>query len=63
LATYAQDFWPPTYTGQGIQAGLFIIRFSLAGGQKGDLDILRTDLSATTKVIPIPAEALSRHLQ
>ena len=63
LATHAEDFWPPIYEGQGIQASLFIIKFNLAASPKGAIDILRTDLSATTKIVPVPVEALTRNLE
>ena len=60
LATRAEDFWPPTYVGQGIAVGAYLVEFNV-GSEKED-DILRTDLVATTKVVAIPEEALSRRL-
>ena len=60
LATRAEDFWPPTYTGQGIQVGMFLIEFS-PSGEKNE-DILRTDLVASTKVIPISSDAIERRI-
>lgn len=60
LATRAEDFWPPTYQGQGIAVGAYLVEFNV-GSEKED-DILRTDLVATTKVVPIPEEALARRL-
>ena len=60
LATRAEDFWPPTYTGQGIAVGAFLVEFNV-GNEKED-DILRTDLVATTKVVSICEEALARRL-
>ncbi|MGI9517711.1 MAG: helix-turn-helix domain-containing protein [Pirellulaceae bacterium] len=61
LATRAEDFWPPTYNGQGIAVGLFLVEFNV-GSEKED-DILRTDLVATTKVTSVPAEAIERRLE
>ncbi|MEZ6095507.1 MAG: helix-turn-helix transcriptional regulator [Pirellulaceae bacterium] len=64
LATHAEEFWPPIYEGQGIQAGAYIVKFSIAGsGSKKNLDILRTDLTANTKVIPVSRESLRRSLE
>ena len=60
LATRAEDFWLPTYTGQGIAVGAFLVEFNV-GNEKED-DILRTDLVATTKVVSICEEALARRL-
>ena len=60
LATRAEDFWPPTYEGQGIAMGAFLIEFNV-GSEKED-DILRTDLAATTRVVAIPEAALKRRL-
>jgi hypothetical protein len=61
LATRAEDFWPPNYNGQGIAIGAFVIQFTDSGSKK-DRDILRTDLVATTKVTPIPLEAIEKRL-
>lgn len=60
LATRAEDFWPPTYEGQGIAVGMFLVEFN-AGTEKDD-DILRTDLVANTKVTAVPFESLQRRL-
>ena len=60
LATRAEDFWPPQYAGQGIQVGAFIVQFDVSSNK--DIDILRTDLVANSKVTPIPAKALEKRL-
>ena len=60
LATRAEDFWPPQYEAQGIQVGAFIVQFDVPSNK--DIDILRTDLVANSKVTPIPTEALERRL-
>ena len=57
LATRGEDFWPPTYQSQGIQAGAFIVQFSLPSSKKEN-DILQTDLVASTKVTALPEEVL-----
>ena len=61
LATRAEDFWPPEYQMQGIQIGAFIVQFDVPSAKK-DSDILRVDLVATSKVTPIPVEAIERRL-
>jgi hypothetical protein len=60
LATRAEDFWPPTFTGQGISMGIFLVEFSV--GNAREEDILRTDMVAATRVIPVPAESIARRL-
>ncbi len=59
LATRAEDFWPPIYTGQGIQVGVFLVEFESGNGSE---DILRTDLVATTRVTRLPTEAIERRI-
>ncbi len=61
LATRAEDFWPPEYSMQGIQIGAFIVQFDVPTS-KTETDILRVDLVATTKVTPLPVEAIERRL-
>ena len=61
LATRAEDYWPPAYTGQGMQVGAFIVQFDSPTSRK-DPDILRTDLLANSKVTHIPVESIERRL-
>ena len=60
MATRAEDFWPPTYIGQGIAVGMYLVEFN--AGNESEGDILRTDLVATTKVTAVPYESLQRRL-
>lgn len=62
LATRGEDFWPPVYQSQGIQAGAFVVQFSLPSGKK-EIDILQTDLVASTKVTALPEEVLRRRFE
>jgi hypothetical protein len=62
LSTRSEDFWPPQYEGQGLQIGAYVIQFSWAE-QDRPIDILRTDLNANTRVIPIPTEAIARRVE
>ncbi len=62
LADRAQDFWPPNFVGQGIQIGAFIVQYTLASPSKKGSDMLRTDLAASSKVIPIPPESIGSRI-
>lgn len=63
LATHAQEFWPPTYEGQGVQAGCFIAKFNIGTSGAKELDILRTDLTANTEIVAVGRAALQRTLE
>jgi hypothetical protein len=58
----AQDFWPPVYRAHGLQVGAYIVKYNLSAGHDRTRDMLRTDLVATTKVIPLEEEVLARRL-
>lgn len=62
LASRAQDFWPPVYSSHGVQVGAFIVQYALTTPSDQARDILRTDLVANTKIIPLDAEVLERRL-
>lgn len=62
LATRAEGFWPPVYNSQGIQVGAFIVQFTLSSGKDKSQDILRTDLVANTKIIPLSSEVIQRRI-
>lgn len=62
LATRGEDFWPPIYQSQGIQAGAYIVQFSLPSSKKA-IDILQTDLVASTKVTALSEEVLRRRFE
>lgn len=63
LATRAEDFWPPIYSGHGVQVGAFIVQYDLGPQEDQQRDILRTDLVADTKIIRLPAEPFQRRLE
>ncbi|MBM4000433.1 MAG: helix-turn-helix transcriptional regulator [Planctomycetes bacterium] len=60
LATRAQDFWPPIYEDHGVRIGAFVVQYTLATSDDQARDMLRTDLSAGTKIIPIDREVIER---
>jgi len=61
LATRAEDFWPPIYSKHGIQVGAFIVKYHF-GKDDQIPDLLRTDLVADTKIIPLPHDVIARRL-
>lgn len=60
LASRAEDFWPPTYIGQGMAVGIYLVEFNTGGEEEEN--ILRTDSLATARVIAVPNEAIARRL-
>ena len=62
LATRAQELWPPIYQSHGVQVGAYVVQYTLSAPHDQTRDILRTDLVASTKVIPLDAEVLARRL-
>jgi hypothetical protein len=62
LATRAQDFWPPIYQNHGVQVGAFLVQYTLSPPQDQARDILSTDLTASTRVIPLDGDVLARRL-
>ncbi len=63
LISHSQDFWPPTYVNQGVQAGAYIIKFELNPDNTPEsIDILHTDFHANTEIVAVPEETLKRCL-
>ena len=60
LAHQAEVFWPPIYQENYLQIGAYIVQYSSPSEDDHPEDILRTDLVAEAKVIPLPAEAIQR---
>lgn len=63
LATEAEAFWPPIYSGQGIQVGVFVVQFSFNSDDHRERDILHTELIATTKVHRLDSEVIRRRVE
>lgn len=63
LATRAEDFWPPIYSGHGVQVGAFIVQYAFSAQDDQQHDILRTDLIADTTIIRLPPEPFQRRLE
>lgn len=62
LAHQAEVFWPPIYQENYLQIGAYIVQYSSPADDDEPEDILRTDLVAEAKVIPLPVEAIQRRL-
>jgi len=62
LASRAEGFWPPVYSKHGIQVGAFIVQYIFASDAADQRDLLRTDLVAETKIIPLNSQVLARRL-
>jgi hypothetical protein len=63
LATRAEDFWPPVYEGHGMQIGAFIVQYTFPSPADQMQDLLRTDIIATTKIIPLDGEVIERRME
>jgi len=63
LASHAEEFWPSTTNTQGIQCAAFVIKYAISSTDKHPVDILRTDLTATTRIMRIGERALTRCLE
>jgi hypothetical protein len=63
LASRAEEFWPPVYQENYLQIGAFIVQYASPEEDKQPNDLLRTDLTATLSITPLPVEAISRRLQ
>ncbi len=62
LASRAEKFWPPVYSRHGVQVGAFIVQYTFSGQDDMVPDLLRTDLVAATKIIPLREEVIARRL-
>jgi hypothetical protein len=63
LATRAQELWPPVYSGHGMEIGAFVVQFSFAPQDQKGRDVIRTELVATSKVIPIASGVIQRRIE
>lgn len=63
LAARAEDFWPPVYEGHGMQIGAFIVQYTFSAQTDNIHDLLRTDIVASTKIIPIDGKVIERRME
>jgi hypothetical protein len=64
LAGRAEELWPPVFSGEGLSIGAYIIQFNIAqqDGPK-ERDVIRTELAATSKVIPLAASVIQKRIE
>lgn len=62
LSSRAEDFWPPVFEDQGIQIGAYVVQFTFDQKLVTSTNILDTDLSASTKVIPLSGDVFERRI-
>lgn len=62
LARRGEEFWPPVYSGHGIQIGAFVVKFKLQN-QQDDPKSLLTDLAAESEIIRLDPEVIEKRMQ
>ena len=63
LASRGEDFWPPVYTGHGVQVGAFAIQFSFTTPKQKKHDILLTEQPSNVKITPLDHHVIARRLE
>jgi hypothetical protein len=63
LARRGEEFWPPVYSGHGIQIGAFVVKFKLQNQPDGDPQSLLTDLAAESEIIGLAPEVIEKRMQ
>ncbi|MEC9096205.1 MAG: XRE family transcriptional regulator, partial [Planctomycetota bacterium] len=63
LASRGEDFWPPVYTGQGVQVGAFVLQFSFTVPKQKKHDILLTEPASNVKITPLHHNVIARRLE
>lgn len=62
LARRGEEFWPPVYSGHGIQIGAFLVKFTLAGNAAEEREFLKTDVYAGTEIIRFDPQVIERRM-
>jgi len=63
LATRSQELWPPVYSAHGIDIGAYVVQFSFSPQDIKGRDVIRSELVATSKVIPIAPGVIQRRME
>jgi hypothetical protein len=63
LSNRSEEFWPPVYQENYLQVGAYIVQYQAASEASDPNDILRTDVTGTPSVTPLPIEAIARRLE
>jgi hypothetical protein len=62
LGSRAEELWPPCYSAQGVDIGAYVVQFSFSAQESKGRDAIRSELVATSKVIPISAAVIQRRM-
>jgi hypothetical protein len=62
LATRAEDLWPPVYSANGVDIGAYVIQFNFSQQDQKGRDVIRTELVATSKVIPLAKSVIEKRI-
>jgi hypothetical protein len=62
LARRGDEFWPPVYSDEGLQIGVFIVQFTLPGGAVLERDLSRGDVHAEDQIVRLDPEVIKRRL-
>jgi hypothetical protein len=63
LARRGEEFWPPVYSGHGIQIGAFVVKFKLQNQHDSDPKSLLTDLAAESEIIRLAPDVIEKRMQ
>jgi hypothetical protein len=63
LARRGEEFWPPVYSGHGIQIGAFVVKFKLQNQPDGDPKTLLADLAAESEIIRLAPDVIEKRMQ
>lgn len=63
LARRGEEFWPPVYSGHGIQIGAFVVKFKLQNQHDNDPKSLLTDLAAECEIIRLAPDVIEKRMQ
>lgn len=63
LARRGEEFWPPVYSGHGIQIGAFVVKFKLQNQHDSDPKSLLTDLAAECEIIRLAPDVIEKRMQ
>ncbi len=63
LARRGEEFWPPVYSGHGIQIGAFVVKFKLHNQPDSDPKTLLADLAAESEIIRLAPDVIEKRMQ
>lgn len=62
LARRGEEFWPPVYTGHGIQVGAFVVKFTLPPESAADRPSFRNEPTPEAEIIRLDEQVIQRRL-